>query len=255
MDRISATIITHNEQDNIERCLNSLRDVADEIVVVDSYSTDRTLEICRRYGCKITQRPFSGFGSQRQYATGLTTHKYVLSIDADEVLSEELRRDIMSIKERGMTHRVYGIWVHSYFCGRQMRHSGWEPKAEIRLFNKRYANWNLRDVAEKITFPDSLMPATLAGEIHHYRCASTLEFAFKEKRHAAMLAKVIAARSSRVPAGKPLRQACRAWLGCMLRQGAWLDGRGGTIIARHRFHTTRQAWRQARDLIRQRPSL
>ncbi len=85
MEPLSATIITFNEEANIERCLNSLVGVVSEIIVVDSHSTDATLDICRRYGCRITVRDFEGFGSQRQYATGLTTSRHVLSIDADEV--------------------------------------------------------------------------------------------------------------------------------------------------------------------------
>ncbi len=92
MTNITATVITHNEQRNIERCLNALIGVADEIVVVDSNSTDATVEICSHYGCRIVARPFAGYGSQRQFATSLATHRYILSIDADEVLSDDLRQ-------------------------------------------------------------------------------------------------------------------------------------------------------------------
>ena len=88
MEKISATIITRNEENNLERCLNALTGVADEIIVVDSYSTDRTVEICRHFGCHITRREFQGFGSQRQYAAGLAQHNFILSIDADEVIDE-----------------------------------------------------------------------------------------------------------------------------------------------------------------------
>ena len=83
---ISAAIITYNEARNIERCLNSLIGVADEIVVVDSGSTDATVDICRRYGCSVTTRPFTGYGSQRQYAAGLAHNRYVLSIDRKSVV-------------------------------------------------------------------------------------------------------------------------------------------------------------------------
>lgn len=85
---LSATVITRNEAANIERCLNSLIGVADEIVVVDSGSDDSTVDICRRYGAKVTVRPFAGYGPQRQYAATLASGNYVLSIDADEVLTE-----------------------------------------------------------------------------------------------------------------------------------------------------------------------
>lgn len=250
MDKISATIITHNEEANIERCLNSLQGIADEIIVVDSFSDDRTLEICRRYNCKITCRAFTGFGSQRQYATGLTTNKYVLSIDADEVLTEELRASLLQVKRDGFTHRVYAARVCSYFCGREMHHSGWAPAAEIRLFNKRYANWNLRDVAEKVMFPDSLMPALLGGEIHHYRCASLDEFAAKEQRHARMLSRVIASHKHKVKVFAPTLRGCKEYLKCLVAQKALLDGPAGRHIAAQRFATMREAYRLARRLIK-----
>ena len=89
MKKISATIITLNEEANIERCLNSLSGVVDEIIVVDSGSTDATLDICRRYGCHISERPFSGSGGERQYASPLAGHSDILAIDGDGVRSEE----------------------------------------------------------------------------------------------------------------------------------------------------------------------
>ena len=101
MKKISATILAYNEERHIEACLESLRGVADEIIVVDSGSTDRTIEICRKYGCKVSTRKFDGFGAQRQYATSLTTHQYILSIDADELLSPALQESIKRLKVRG----------------------------------------------------------------------------------------------------------------------------------------------------------
>lgn len=86
MTKISATVLTYNEERRIEACLESLKGIANEIIVVDSYSTDSTLDICRRYGCRISQRQLAGYGAQRQYATSLTNHSYVLSVDADEAL-------------------------------------------------------------------------------------------------------------------------------------------------------------------------
>ena len=122
MTKISATILTYNEVGSIEGCLESLRDIADEIIVVDSGSTDSTLDICRRYGCKISQRELAGFGAQRQYATSLTTHSYVLAIDADEELSPALRRSLIELKTQGLTHRVYAFSRLNFYCGFAVRH-------------------------------------------------------------------------------------------------------------------------------------
>ena len=124
---ISVTIITHNEADRIEACLKSVAAVADEIIVVDSFSTDFTADICRRYGCRVVSRSFEGYGQQRQYATSLTSHPYVLSIDADEVLSPALIASILKEKEQGFNHRVYSIPRLNFFCGQPVRHCGWYP--------------------------------------------------------------------------------------------------------------------------------
>ena len=152
-EKISATILAFNEEKRIGACLESLRGIADEIIVVDSGSTDRTVDICSRYGCRISVRKFDGFGAQRQYATSLTTHQYVLSIDADEVLSPALQESILRLKEEGFSHRVYSVARLNFYCGFPVRHCGWYPDRQIRLFDKRYANWNLRDVSEAVIFP------------------------------------------------------------------------------------------------------
>lgn len=249
MELISATIITRNEEANLDRCLNALQGVADEIVVVDSYSTDRSVEICERYGCKVTRREFAGFGSQRQFATGLTSHSYVLSIDADEVLDEELRKNIMEMKEQGFKHRVYDVEIQNYFCGQPITHSGFNPTRQVRLFNKRYANWNLRDVSDKISYPDSVTPESLQGTIHHYRCASLAEFYRKENRLAALESKILSASNHSIGLLKPALKGLQAYFKCMLGQSAWLDGKAGIKIARRRAATAYQAWRMARHMI------
>ena len=249
MDRISATIITRNEEQNIEQCLAALQGVVDEIVVVDSYSTDRTVEICRRYGCRITSREFRGFGSQRQYAAGLTRHSYVLSIDADEAIDDELRRNLIALKERGFEHRVYSITVKTYFCGEPLRHSGFEPERHVRLFNKRYAAWNLRDVSDSVSYPDSVVPRQIPGAIHHYRCATIEEFHRKENRIASLEANVIAARGEKISAITPWLRAAVTFLKSHLADRAWLDGRRGLTIAARRARTSLEAYRMARKIL------
>ena len=251
MELISATIITRNEEKNLERCLNALQGVADEIIVVDSYSIDRTLEICQRYGCKITQRQFQGFGSQRQYAIGLASYNYILSIDADEVISEELRNRIIELKKSGFDHRVYSVMIKNYFCGTPVSHSGYEPEAQVRLFNKRYANWNLRDYSDKVSFSDSVNPSMLPGTIHHYRCATLEEFYRKENRLAALKARVLAASSKKIRTATPIMQATWEYICCHTRHLAWLDGMSGITIANRRSYTTYQAYRMARHILKE----
>lgn len=249
MDKLSVTVITRNEERNLERCLNALQGVADEIVVVDSFSTDRTLDIARRYGCTITQREFRGFGAQRQYAVGLTSHNFVLSIDADEVIDEELRAALIRLKAFGFTHRVYTIEVVNYLCGSPVMHSGFEPQRHVRLFNKRFAGWNLREVGDAISYADGVQPDALPGTIHHYRCATREEFIRKENRLASLRARELAARYGSISVFSPVMRGLWSYLMCHLGDLAWLDGARGNFIAWRRFKTTREAWHMARHLI------
>lgn len=251
MEKLSVTIITRNEEKNLERCLNALQGVADEIVVVDSFSTDRTVEICRRYGCKVTSREFPGFGAQRQYAAGLTSHRYVMSLDADEVIDEQLRQTLIRLKERGFEHRAYAVTVRNYFCGSEVRHSGYEPVALVRLFNKSYAKWNLNEVADSIDYPDGVVPGRLEGSIHHYRCSSVEEFHKKESRIASLSARRLAASGVCVNAVSAHMRALWQFLRCHAAQLAWMDGANGRIIAARRYKTTYDAYRMARRIIKE----
>lgn len=250
MNQLSVTILTRNEEHSIEACLNSLLGVADEIIVVDSFSDDHTVEICERYGCKVTRRQFNGYGVQRQYATSLTTHSYVLSIDADEVLSEDLRESIRRLKENGFEHRVYSISRRNYYCGVPVRRSGWAPDVSIRLFNKRYANWNLVDISEKVTFPDSLRPSLLDGCLLHYRCSSPEELDITEDRHAGLKGRVIAAKNNGIGMFTPLMKGMKAYISTYLAHGGILEGSVGRKIARRNYRSEIMAYRLARRILK-----
>lgn len=246
---LSATVITRNEEHNIERCLNSLIGVADEIVVVDSNSNDSTVEICRRYGAVVKQRPFAGYGPQRQYAATVASGNYVLSVDADEMLTDRLRDSIMALKEWGFGHRMYRFRVVNYICGRPMHHSGLQPALETRLFDKRYANWDLLEVGERLTYPAGVMPAVIDGDMHHFRCSDYSEFEYKELRHAAMRARLMAAAGIHAAVPACWLRAIAAFVRCHMSDAAFMDGASGCRIARTRFKSTLLAYRTARNII------
>ncbi len=249
MQQISATILTHNEEKQIERCLTSLRDVADEIVVIDSYSDDRTLEICKDLGCSVTQRKFEGYGTARQFATSLTRHAYNLTIDADEELSPELHRSIMELKEKGFEHRVYSMMRSNLFGGKAINHGGWENDLCIRLFNKKFANWDMRGVEERVMFPDTLRPYLLEGNLIHHRCSSGRDLMIKESGHAQLRAQMIANRCVDINSAEPLWHAIGAWVYSYLLHGGISEGAVGWHIARTAFICQKRAWEKAKEIL------
>ena len=136
MVSLSAVIITYNEEKNIERCLLSLKGVVDEIVVVDSFSQDRTEAICAQYGVKFIQHAFEGHIQQKNWAITQASSPYVLSLDADEALSDELRQSILEAKNNWTAQGYFFNRLNNY-CGQWIRHSGWYPDRKLRLWDAR----------------------------------------------------------------------------------------------------------------------
>lgn len=250
MENISATIISLNEEARIRACLESLRDVADEIVVVDSGSTDRTVAVCLEMGCKVSTRPFDGYGAQRQYATSLTTHRFVLALDADEVLSPALRASLLQLKADGMTHRVYQMSRLNFYCGYPVKHCGWYPDRQIRLFDKRYASWNLDDVGERVVFRDSVKPQRLDGDILHYRCEMPEQYSRLMERHAAIKARQLVSAGEQVGLLTPIVKGMKALWEMYVSRGGMMEGSVGRRLAREECRAEYMAYSGARRLKR-----
>ncbi len=140
MIKISATIITKNEESFIERCILSLKDVADEIIVIDSFSTDRTEEICNKLNVVFYKNAFKGHIQQKNFAISKAKHDYILSLDADEALSEELQKEIIKLKSNPK-FKAYKINRLNNYMGQWVRFTDWNPDWKIRLFDKNIAHW------------------------------------------------------------------------------------------------------------------
>ena len=165
MRKLSAVIITYNEARNIKRCVASLLDVVDEIVVVDSYSTDATPSICKGLGVQFHQRDWKGYSKQKNYGNGLASNDWILSIDADEALSEELKKSILKEKERGNGYNFSFNRLTNY-CGKWIHHCGWYPDTKIRMFNRTNDDWQ-GEVHEKLTVSKSAV-SKLKGDLLHF---------------------------------------------------------------------------------------
>jgi glycosyltransferase involved in cell wall biosynthesis len=165
--KISAVIITFNEEKNISRCLDSVKDVADDIVVVDSFSTDSTEQICKSWGVRFIQHAFEGHIEQKNYAMSKARHDYVLSLDADEALSEELKASILNVK-RNCNHDGYSFNRITNYCGKWIRHCGWYPDKKVRLWDRRKGSWGGVNPHDKVIMEKDSSIKGLSGDLLHY---------------------------------------------------------------------------------------
>jgi heptosyltransferase III len=167
MPKISVVIITFNEEQNIERCLHSVRHVADEIIIVDSFSTDRTEEIAKKYPVTFVQHTFEGHIQQKNYALSLATYPHVLALDADEALSEELESNILKIKENWVFDAYYFNRLTNYI-GKWVYHCGWYPDRKTRLWDKRKGNWGGINPHDQVIMQPSSSLGYVKGNLLHY---------------------------------------------------------------------------------------
>lgn len=175
MKKLSGVIITYNEERKVQTALESLRPVCDEIVVVDSFSTDRTPELCRALCDTFLQTEWRGYAAQKQFAADQSSEQWVLSLDADERLSDSLTRELLDWKaSRHADHSGYHIPRITWFMGRWIRHTTWYPDWQLRLFRRDVGKWTGGRVHEGIEVPGST--GRFEGHIQHYTYESISEY-------------------------------------------------------------------------------
>jgi glycosyltransferase involved in cell wall biosynthesis len=164
--RLSAVIITKNEEKNIERCLRSLAEVADEVIVIDGFSTDQTVSIARGLGANVTQREWEGYSASKNFGNGIASADYILSIDADEELSDALKKSIITFKNNP-TSDACDLNRLTNYCGKWIRHSGWYPEYKTRIFKKTEAAWT-GTIHEELKFKSDPRIQKLSGDLLHF---------------------------------------------------------------------------------------
>lgn len=197
--KISGVIITYNEVNNIEQCILSIKDVVDEIIILDSDSTDGTLEICRKYNVIIVSQAFLGFGKQKQLAASLAKNNWVLSIDADEVLSTTLQTSLKEIDLENTSYSGFFIKRNHVFFKKIFAYGKENNQSILRLFNKEKGNFNDVSVHEKVivTGTTSILQGTILhnsySSVNHYfdKLNNYTEIAsrelFKQKRKKSLI--------------------------------------------------------------------
>jgi glycosyltransferase involved in cell wall biosynthesis len=226
--KITATIITLNEERNLPRAIESLR-CCDEILVVDSGSADRTVEIAKNYGARAIQADWRGYAGQKNYASDQAANDWVLSIDADEALSEELEAEIWQIKKTGPQFDAYSFPRLAQYLGKWILHCGWYPDRKIRLFDRRKAKWVGAYVHESVVAEE--LPGELQGNLLHYTCASLSEHLRSMDRYTTLAAGEVVARGGRVGTRRLLVDPAWTFLRTYFLQAGYLDGVEGLTIA------------------------
>jgi glycosyltransferase involved in cell wall biosynthesis len=228
MERLSATIITLNEEVNIAQALESLA-WADEIVVVDSGSRDATLEICSRFNAKVFHRSWTGYVAQKNFALEKASHEWIFSLDADERVSPELAREIHILREAGLRNSGYRIPRVAFFMGRWIRHGDWYPDRQLRLFDRRRGRWQGGRVHESVRVEGET--GLLRGEIHHYTYRSLSDYLRRLDAYSALAAADYHQRGRSSNAFKLLADPFATFVkGYFLKRG-FLDGIQGLMVA------------------------
>jgi glycosyltransferase involved in cell wall biosynthesis len=167
MIKLSVAIITFNEEKRIARCLESVLALADEIIVIDSYSTDKTEEICRKYPVTFIKNVFAGHVEQKNFALTKASFDYVLSLDADEVLSNELQQEITKIKQNPLA-KAYSFNRLTNYNGHWVRFCGWYPDEKVRVINKNFARWGGVNPHDIIILDAGIVSKKINGDLLHY---------------------------------------------------------------------------------------
>lgn len=167
MLQLSAVIITFNEENQIGRCIDSIKEVADEILVVDSFSTDKTREIAESKGARFIQNPFEGHIQQKNHGVQLASSDIILSLDADECLDKKAQSEVLRVKENWSSD-AYSLNRLTNYCGKWIKHCGWYPDKKVRLFDRRRAKWGGVNPHDRVELQDGATSAHLAGDILHY---------------------------------------------------------------------------------------
>jgi glycosyltransferase involved in cell wall biosynthesis len=226
--KISATIITLDEERNIARAMESLR-CCDEIVVVDSGSIDRTAEIADKLGARVIESPWGGYANQKNLAAEKACNDWILSIDADEALSEALEAEIWHIKKNGPVYDAYTMPRLAQYLGRWILHSGWYPDRKVRLYHRAKARWVGDYVHETVQVTGTI--GHLESDLLHFTCNSLSEHLKTLDRYTTLAAEQLVAQKANIGWSKLIVDPMWTFFRTYVVQQGFRDGLEGLTIA------------------------
>jgi glycosyltransferase involved in cell wall biosynthesis len=237
MEKLSVVIICFNEEKNISRCIDSVRNIADEILILDSDSTDQTVAIAESKGATVKQEPFRGFIEKKNKAVELATHDFILSLDADEALDSRLSDSIAEVK-KNFTSRAYRMNRCSNYCGKFIRHGSWYPDAKIRLFDRRIAQWGGTNPHDKIVLQDNTPVEHLKGDILHYSYHTISDHSTQNNKLSSLAAESLFAKGEKTSLLNIVIRPGWAFFQSYILRAGFLDGLFGLVIAIQISHMT-----------------
>lgn len=239
MPTISVAMIVKNESQDLANCLETVKDWVNEIVILDSGSTDNTKEIALSYGAKFYENTdWPGFGKQRQLAQQYVTSDYVLWLDADERVTPALRDAILKAVEQDRANTVYQLPRVSEVFGRAIRHSGWYPDYVVRLYRTDYAQYGDELVHEKVHYPAGTKVEKLTGDLEHFTYKSIHHYLVKSAGYGKAWADQRQAKGKKATLFQGVTHALSCFLKMYVFRAGFLDGKQGFLLAVLSAHST-----------------
>jgi glycosyltransferase involved in cell wall biosynthesis len=246
MPGISVVIITLNEDQKIGRCLDSVQGLADEVIVLDSYSTDNTRQVCLEKGAKFYQHAFEGYIEQKNRVLSMASNDLVLSLDADEVLSDTLRKSILDVRDNALATGYTMNRLNNY-CGKWIHHCGWYPDRKLRLVDKRYAKWEGLNPHDKLVLQKGKI-MHLRGDLLHYSYDSIKGHMDQVNHFTDISAREMFAGGKRAPLWRLIFNPLFLFLKVFFLKLGFLDGYFGLVICVISTHATFLKYAKLRHL-------
>ncbi|MCB0704684.1 MAG: glycosyltransferase family 2 protein [Saprospiraceae bacterium] len=234
MAGLSAVVITLNEEANIEACLRPLLEVAREVLVIDSHSSDRTRQIASELGARVIETDWKGYAQTKNFGNQQAHNDWILSIDADERLSPDL---VQSLKQfKGAEKTVYELDRFTNYCGTWIKHSGWYPDWKVRIFDRRAVRWQGDYVHETLAIPPDFHRMKVSGKLLHYSYQNDADHWERMERYARLSAQEMFDKGKQITFIRPWTSGLARFFRTYLLKSGWRDGRQGWKIS------IRNAW-------------
>ena len=247
--KLSVIIITFNEERNIRACLESVQKVADEVIVMDSFSTDGTEAICKEFGARFYQHPFDGYIEQKNNALEKASYEFVLSLDADERLNDTLKDEILKVKDKH-DYDAYEFNRLSFYNGKWIRHSGWYPDTKLRLLRKEMGRWGGRNPHDEVIVNNGVKIKHLKGDLLHYSFYSLEDHLAQTNKFSSIGAQMLYEEGKKVSGFKLYFAPMIKFLRDYVKNGGMLDGWEGLTICRINALGTYLKYAKLREIYR-----